>query len=328
MPRRVLFPHLLCPEESPPEKGRGPATPQKLTGKRRLEPKEAPLGKPLAIAGRRKEAEGAEAPGPEADEAKEAMQPPESRHTPKPEPPLASDEVVFSWSGLLVTSRDLQCLEDGEMLNDAVVDFFLQLMQSFLPSRDLLVFSSHFFTRLTAAQAANGEVGWENVKGWTKKKSLFAQKLLVVPINCELHWWLALLHLDASACCLSWLDSLPGKESRYLHVQRFLSGYLRRESRERGTPPLEGPVASRHLPAQLQDNGVDCGVFLLDNVWRLLCAGGSVDDVEWCSQAAAASRRAKLRRISYRLAQLRGDAAVLVEQPELLAKLQQIWGRP
>lgn len=33
-----------------------------------------------------------------------------------------------------------------------------------------MLFSSHFYTRLTAAGAVNGEVGWENVKGWTKKK--------------------------------------------------------------------------------------------------------------------------------------------------------------
>ncbi|CAE6962919.1 ulp2 [Symbiodinium natans] len=122
------------------------------------------------------------------------------------------DEVAFSWSALRVTRRDLACLEEGNMLNDAVVDFFLQLMMSqLLPNCDIHLFSTHFYTRLTAAQAVNGEVGWENVKGWTKKASLFSRKLAIVPVNLEMHWWLALIRLDAPRPTLCLLDSLPGE---------------------------------------------------------------------------------------------------------------------
>ena len=44
---------------------------------------------------------------------------------------------------------------------------------------DIHLFSTHFYTRLTAAQAANGMIGWENVKGWTKKTSWLASFRLV-----------------------------------------------------------------------------------------------------------------------------------------------------
>ncbi|CAE7760383.1 ulp2 [Symbiodinium sp. CCMP2456] len=124
------------------------------------------------------------------------------------------DDVAFSWSALRVTRRDLACLEEGNMLNDAVVDFFLQLMTSqLLPNSDIHLFSTHFYTRLTAAQAANGMIGWENVKGWTKKTSLFSRKLAIVPINAEMHWFLALIRLDVPAPRLFFLDSLEGEET-------------------------------------------------------------------------------------------------------------------
>ncbi|CAE7942979.1 ulp2 [Symbiodinium necroappetens] len=133
--------------------------------------------------------------------------------------------LAFSWSALRVTRRDLACLEEGNMLNDAVVDFFLQLMTSqLLPNSDIHLFSTHFYTRLTAAQAANGMIGWENVKGWTKKTSLFSRKLAIVPINAEMHWWLALIRLDVPGPRLFFLDSLEGEDSRYQSVLSFLGG--------------------------------------------------------------------------------------------------------
>ncbi|CAE6970456.1 ulp2 [Symbiodinium sp. CCMP2592] len=172
------------------------------------------------------------------------------------------DEVAFSWSALRVTRRDLACLEEGNMLNDAVVEFFLQLMTSqLLPNSDIHLFSTHFYTRLTAAQAANGMIGWENVKGWTKKTSLFSRKLAIVPINAEMHWWLALIRLDVPGPRLFFLDSLEGEDSRYQGVLSFLGGYLQREWTERGAAGIDMDFGSlaftpeTRLKSDEQENG-------------------------------------------------------------------------
>lgn len=62
-------------------------------------------------------------------------------------------------------------------------------------------------------------------------------------------------------------------------------------------------------------------MFLLDNVWRLLCR---VDD--WCTPIAAAQRRVLLRRCGHRFAGHGGDIqATLSAQPELLSKLRALW---
>ncbi|OLQ06529.1 hypothetical protein AK812_SmicGene10188 [Symbiodinium microadriaticum] len=264
--------------------------------------------------------------------------------------PSGDDDVAFSWSALRVTRRDLACLEEGNMLNDAVsavsvsflgyllhimwevVDFFLQLMTSqLLPNSDIHLFSTHFYTRLTAAQAANGMIGWENVKGWTKKTS-----------------WLALIRLDVPGPRLFFLDSLEGEDSRYQSVLSFLGGYLQREWSERGAAGIDmdfGALAltpETRLKSDEQENGqslsavatglrlsmpsVDCGVFLLDNVLRLLqqtSRGSQLDQIAWCTQEAATRRRIALRRTAWRLQELGGDiSALLPARPDVLAKLR------
>eukprot|EP00913_Durusdinium_trenchii_P016981 g15966.t1 len=211
--------------------------------------------------------------------------------------------------------------------DEEVVDFFLQLMQTHLvPSSATMLFSSHFYTRLTAAGAVNGEMGWENVKGWTKKKLLFSHQLAIVPVNSDLHWWLALIFFDRTA-------------------SSFLSGYLRREWQARSAESKALSLATfggdghgltmaarksrsepELLPAGEQDNGVDCGIFLLDNVWRLLSAEGQTN-IEWCTPDAAHERRLRLRRLARRLTELGGDVqAQLASRPELSAKLRAVWG--
>ncbi|CAK9080218.1 unnamed protein product [Durusdinium trenchii] len=348
--RRVLFPHLLGKDSTSStlaassmqkdvkdskkdgkEETRALATPARAT-RGRIDGRSV-----LGFASQRsKEAVGDQSCEAETDRKRPSSPNRVACEGPKPEAlvmPFPSDEeVVFSWSGLLVTRRDLQCLEDGQMLNDAVVDFFLQLMQTHLvPSSATMLFSSHFYTRLTAAGAVNGEMGWENVKGWTKKKLLFSHQLAIVPVNSDLHWWLALIFFDRwdrSFVRLSWLDSLPGEDTRYSTASSFLSGYLRREWQARSAESKALSLASEPelLPAGEQDNGVDCGIFLLDNVWRLLSAEGQTN-IEWCTPDAAHERRLRLRRLARRLTELGGDVqAQLASRPELSAKLRAVWG--
>eukprot|EP00929_Paragymnodinium_shiwhaense_P089303 TRINITY_DN49469_c0_g1_i1.p1 TRINITY_DN49469_c0_g1~~TRINITY_DN49469_c0_g1_i1.p1 ORF type:complete len:532 (+),score=90.94 TRINITY_DN49469_c0_g1_i1:65-1660(+) len=292
------------------------------------------------------------------------------------------------WEKLAMTARDLSCLEDGEMLNDSVMDFFLRLTHKFLtPRDDVYVFSSHFFTRLTAAGATDGEVGWENVRGWTKRVGLLQRyRYAVVPINTDLHWWLAVIKFRdgqdeglSSPLRVAWVDSLPDASSaRYERAIHYLRGYLKREWLERGQGTASSSeVAAAHPPqlvdtplhggdrqadvwedAPLQENGVDCGVFALDNVARFLAGvatpgfGLGVDarrpgaSSTWCDQATATRRRAAIRRAVRRLqAELPptkdGTAAAadiqprsidvsaaLESHPEVVVRLRGLWGLP
>eukprot|EP00930_Biecheleria_cincta_P099557 TRINITY_DN91185_c0_g1_i1.p1 TRINITY_DN91185_c0_g1~~TRINITY_DN91185_c0_g1_i1.p1 ORF type:complete len:522 (+),score=86.33 TRINITY_DN91185_c0_g1_i1:64-1629(+) len=278
------------------------------------------------------------------------------------------DQIVLTMGGLQITRRDTICLDAGNMLNDSVVDFFLRLIHEYLvPTANTYLYSSHFFTRLTAAGATTGEVGWQNVKGWTKKKPLYAQQLAIVPINSELHWWLCVIQLHSSNACsvpqphVAWLDSLPGESSRYATVLQYVGGYLRKEWSERPAlpdgAPMHGAAESLHkeldssalkadatvlLPSPSQENGVDCGVFLLDNVLKLLTNKIDFSDVlghpedmmcAWCDQKQADQRRSVLRRTFHRLEAEARSAGCTVDvtdlfklRPTLCSKLQVLWG--
>lgn len=114
--------------------------------------------------------------------------------------------------------HDVRRLEDGEDLNDALLDFFVKLGQIVIPSGGLeggfpsvAYLGSHFFDVLRKGGVTDGRIGHSNVANWAKRRlghgGLFFDGIgaLAVPINealadghgksvdKERHWWLALL---------------------------------------------------------------------------------------------------------------------------------------
>ena len=146
---------------------------------------------------------------------------------------------------ITIYSGDLDRLNEGEFLNDSLVDFWLkhyhvepeQLTFSDLPlreRRDMYVFSSYFFTKLRDG------AGVVDVDRWADKLpefDLFAKKLLFVPINESLHWSLAIV---VNPCSLAEgkpdarimvLDSLCCHKPK--KVVKLLRTYLFHEWRKR-----------------------------------------------------------------------------------------------
>ena len=104
---------------------------------------------------------------------------------------------------------DLDRLNDGEFLNDTIIEFYLRLQTAFFScganSRFILdhlplemkemthFFNSFFWTNLIRKNAAgyslvriilsNRKRGHDNVKKWTSKVDLFSKKYVVVPVN-------------------------------------------------------------------------------------------------------------------------------------------------
>ena len=151
---------------------------------------------------------------------------------------------------ITIYSGDLDRLDEGEFLNDSLVDFWLkhyhvepeQLDFSDLPlwqRRDMYIFSSYFFTKL------RGGAGVAGVDRWADKLpglDLFAKKLLFVPINESLHWSLAIVVNPCSLVTgrpdarIMVLDSLhchkPTKVVKLLRKYLFHE-WCKREKRER-----------------------------------------------------------------------------------------------
>lgn len=128
-----------------------------------------------------------------------------AKSTPPPAPPQSSveqDELVLMYppggpGALNIMRSDLKRLEPEEYLNDTLIEFGLKLWLGELREKDPLladqihVFSSFFYKKLNMK---NVEEGYQSVRKWTAKVDLFSKKYIIVPINENLHWYLAIIY--------------------------------------------------------------------------------------------------------------------------------------
>jgi hypothetical protein len=119
---------------------------------------------------------------------------------------------------LSITGADMRCLQDGEYLNDNIINFYLMYLWDSLSERweDVHIFNSFFYSQLT-----NGKLNYSSnnsntperfhvrVKSWTKKINIFDKKLTIIPINYRHHWYLAVV------MCPNYFDpeALPVKKN-------------------------------------------------------------------------------------------------------------------
>ncbi|XP_036356506.1 sentrin-specific protease 6 isoform X3 [Octopus sinensis] len=111
--------------------------------------------------------------------------------------------------GITITNEDFFCLNEGEFLNDVIIDFFLKyLVLEKLSETDrerTHVFSSFFYKRLTQRLNRHSYSSDQDpycspmikrhaqVKTWTRHVDIFQKDFIIVPINENAHWFLAII---------------------------------------------------------------------------------------------------------------------------------------
>ncbi|ORY07705.1 hypothetical protein K493DRAFT_174188, partial [Basidiobolus meristosporus CBS 931.73] len=98
-------------------------------------------------------------------------------------------------NSLAITKDDLSRLTKGEFFNDTLIEFYMRyLYDQLVESNNRLSAKIHFFNpffyhRLTRRTRNI----YEEIKKWTSKTDLFEKDFIFVPINENLHWYLALI---------------------------------------------------------------------------------------------------------------------------------------
>ncbi|KAG8582044.1 hypothetical protein GDO81_007896 [Engystomops pustulosus] len=108
--------------------------------------------------------------------------------------------------GISVTNEDLHCLNEGEFLNDVIIDFYLKylILEKLRDKADRIhIFSSFFYKRLNQRERRNHLQEIANltlqqrrhgrVKTWTRHVDIFQKDFIFVPLNEAAHWFLAVI---------------------------------------------------------------------------------------------------------------------------------------
>eukprot|EP00049_Salpingoeca_infusionum_P014600 m.276040 g.276040 ORF g.276040 m.276040 type:complete len:1250 (+) comp15706_c0_seq1:98-3847(+) len=90
---------------------------------------------------------------------------------------------------LEITQADLARLEPGEFLNDIIINFYLHyLLDHLKPAQRqrFYIFNTYFYSTLKTK-------GFDGVKRWIKSGILRTRDFLIIPINENAHWHLAIV---------------------------------------------------------------------------------------------------------------------------------------
>lgn len=117
--------------------------------------------------------------------------------------PLISDEggtiLHYPYEGkgaMSLRYSDFEKLLDGGLLNDVVIEFGLKFILEEIRARDpaladsIYVFNTFFFPILMSDSVENS---YSKLRRWTAKEDLFSKKYIVIPVNENYHWYLALI---------------------------------------------------------------------------------------------------------------------------------------
>ena len=157
-------------------------------------------------------------------------------------PKVGKKKTTVEWS-------DLERLDEGEFLNDNLIGFYLRYLEQRLEeerpelAKRVYFFNTFFFATLTNAHKGKKRFNYEGVQKWTRSVDLFTYDYIIVPINEQAHWYLAIIcnlpALDHDLALHDDVVSSPNEEGRAISKQE--PG----QTKERASSPKDQPLGSK-----------------------------------------------------------------------------------
>lgn len=153
-------------------------------------------------------------------------------------PKVGKKKTTVEWS-------DLERLDEGEFLNDNLISFYLRYLEQRLEeerpelAKRVYFFNTFFFATLTNTHKGRKRFNYEGVQKWTRSVDLFTYDYIIVPINEQAHWYLAVI------CNLPALDrdlAMPEVEvTSPIEDGRASSKQRRGQTEDRAPSPTNRP---------------------------------------------------------------------------------------
>ncbi|XP_053679316.1 uncharacterized protein LOC128730302 [Anopheles nili] len=168
------------------------------------------------------------------------------------------NQVVMEKFNLPITGNDLVTLQGMNWLNDAVINFYMELLRERSEmKRDqglpkVYTMNTFFLQRLL-------QTGYSGVRRWTRKVDLLAHDMIVVPVHVGgIHWCMSTIDLRKKT--IHYYDSMGAPNNEVLNA---LESYLCEESLDKRKAPFDmnGLTKQNIRECPRQKNGSDCGVF-------------------------------------------------------------------
>lgn len=105
-------------------------------------------------------------------------------------------KIDLVYERTVVGKSDVERLDEGQLLNDEIISFYLKFLHKQLEDRDeqlakkVYCFNSFFWEKL---KPKRGAVNYEGVRNWTAKVDLLSFDYIIVPINEHAHWYVAII---------------------------------------------------------------------------------------------------------------------------------------
>lgn len=178
----------------------------------------------------------------------------------------ANKAVAKSLAGDDLTARDIAtCVRPLEWLNDEIINSYLDVIVQYLREAAdntgpavtprFHAFNTFFYSTLR-------QKGYDGVRRWAKRAKINGEGLLgvdmvFVPVHESSHW--TLMVVRPADRTIEYFDSLGSRGARQVGViKEWLRGEL-------GSKFVEDEWSILPSVSSQQDNGSDCGVFLLTN---------------------------------------------------------------
>ncbi|OAP61691.1 hypothetical protein AYL99_03894 [Fonsecaea erecta] len=114
--------------------------------------------------------------------------------------PWATD-LIYPQPGrraAVVPFEDLERLDDDEFLNDNLISFFMRYLETHIEKSNpelykrMHFFNTYFYAALSKTKGKKG-IRHDAVSRWTKNINLFSRDFVIVPVNEDYHWYLAII---------------------------------------------------------------------------------------------------------------------------------------